>query len=325
MRSRVQVGLVVLVVALIAALFATAPPALVNQAETPNLTGDLDAWLADSERMADLANPLISDTEKRIRWYGSHSGSKTRYSVVYLHGFSATRQEIAPVAAVVADALGANLFETRLRGHGQMQSALADVRAEDWLDDAAEALAIGAAIGDGIVLMGTSTGATLALAMAGHPTFDRVDTLVMLSPNFAPSDPNAEFLTWPGGPQLAYLFAGDTRSWTPRNPLQARYWSTTYPMDAVIEMMRLVKYVRGKLPMHLELSVLVIYSPADTVVDTERITSAFEQMDSPHRELIAVPSSGDPSNHVLAGDIMSPGTSELVAANIVRFIKEKDH
>jgi hypothetical protein len=47
-------------------------------------------------------------------------------------------------------------------------------------------------------------------------------------------------------------------------------------------------------------------------------------MDSPHRELIAVPSSGDPSNHVLAGDIMSPETSELVAASIVRFIEGKE-
>ena len=313
-----------LVVALVAILFVTAPPALVNQAATPAVAGDLDAWLADRERLAGLANPLIPDTEKRIHWFGGHSGSKTQHAVVYLHGFSATRQEIAPVAEVVADALGANLFETRLRGHGQMQRALADVQAEDWLDDAAEALAIGAAIGEEIVLMGTSTGATLALAMAGHPAFDRVGTLVLLSPNFAPSDPNAEFLTWPGGPQLAYLVAGDKRSWTPRNPLQARYWATTYPMDAVIEMMRLVKYVRGKLPMHLEQSILVIYSPADTVVDTGRITSAFAQMDSPHRELIAVPSSGDPSNHVLAGDIMSPETSELVAASIVRFIEGKE-
>jgi esterase/lipase len=325
MLKRIRLGLLVIVVIAAAAAFATAPPALVNEAAVPELHGDLDQWLEQSERSAGLGTVLIPDTEKRIRWHDGLSGTKTPYAVVYLHGFSATRQEIAPVGDRVADALGANLFETRLRGHGQVEDPLGGVRAEDWLDDAAEALAIGAAIGDEIVLMGTSTGATLALAMASHPTFDRVGAVVLLSPNFAPSDPNAEFLTWPGGPQLAHIIAGDTRSWTPRNALQARYWSTTYPMDAVIEMMRLVKYVRGMLPMRLAQSILTIYSPADTVVDTEWITSAFEQMDSPHRELIAVPSSGDPSNHVLAGDIMSPGTSELVAANIVRFIKDKDH
>lgn len=323
MLRRIRLGLLAIVVIAAVAAFATAPPALVNEAAIPELAGDLDRWLAQSERSAGLATVLIPDTEKRIRWHDGLRGTKTPYAVVYLHGFSATRQEIAPVAERVADGLGANLFETRLRGHGQVENPLSGVRAEDWLDDAAEALAIGAAIGDGIVLMGTSTGATLALAMAGHPTFDRVGAVVLLSPNFAPSDPNAEFLTWPGGPQLAYLVAGDTRSWTPRNPLQARYWSTTYPMDAVIEMMRLVKYVRGKLPLRLKQSVLVIYSPADRVVDTDRIATAFEQIDSPHRHLLRIPSSGDPSNHVLAGDIMSPETNDLVAASIVQFINGK--
>ena len=147
--------------------------------------------------------------------------------------------------------------------------------------------------------------------------------MVLLSPNFAPSDPAAEFLTWPGGPQLAYLVAGDTRSWTPRNPLQARYWSTTYPMDAVIEMMRLVKFVRGKLPLQLKQAVLVIYSPADTVVDTARIPTAYEQIDSPHRQLLEIPTTGDPSNHVLAGDIMSPETSAPIVASIVRFVEDQ--
>jgi len=320
MLRRIRFGLLAIVVIAAVVAFATAPPALVNEAAVPELSGDLDRWLAQSERSAGLGTVLIPDTEKRIRWHDGLRGTKTPYAVVYLHGFSATRQEIAPVGERVADGLRANLFETRLRGHGQLENPLSGVRAEDWLDDAAEALAIGAAIGEVIVLMGTSTGATLALAMAGHPTFDRVGTVVLLSPNFAPSDPNAEFLTWPGGPQLAHMIAGETRSWTPRNALQARYWSTTYPMDAVIEMMRLVKYVRGRLPMHLEQSVLVIYSPADTVVDAEWISSAFNQINSPHRQLLTVPSSGDPSNHVLAGDIMSPETNELVVSEITRFI-----
>lgn len=323
-RRRARFGLLAVVFAVVLAAFATAPPALVNEAAAPPINGELDQWLAESEQAAGLGTALIPDTEKRIRWYAGRRNTKTRHAIVYLHGFSATRQEIAPVSELVADALGANLFETRLSGHGLIEGSLVGVRAEDWLDDAAEALAIGAEIGEEIVLMGTSTGATLALAMVGHPASDRVSTLVLLSPNFAPGDPNAEFLTWPGGPQLAHLVAGDTRSWTPRNTLQARYWSTTYPMDAVIEMMRLVKYVRSQLPMGLEQSLLVMYSPADTVIDTSRITHAFEQMDSPHRQLLTIPSSGDPSNHVLAGDIMSPENNALVTAAIVRFVENPE-
>ena len=320
MRSRFQYGLLAFVLAVAIAAFATAPPTLVNEAAAPEINGDLDAWLARSEQAAGQVAALIPETEKRIRWFGERRGSQTRYSVVYLHGFSATRQEIAPVGERVADRLGANLFETRLRGHGQIQNPLVGVRAEDWLEDAAEALAVGAAIGEEIILMGTSTGATLALAMTGHPSFAHVGYLVLISPNFAPRDPSAEFLTWPGGPQLAYMVAGDTRSWTPRNDLQARYWSTTYPMDAVIEMMRLVKYVRSQLPMQLEQPLLVIYSPADQVVDTAWITRAYAQMNSSRRRLIEMPDSGDPSNHVLAGSIMSPETNEAVSDSIVEFI-----
>ena len=323
MRRLLQGGLLACL-GLVVAAIATAPPALVNQAEAPKIAGDLDGWLAAGERAVAMQSELIPGTEKRIRWHNGPGSGKTDYAIVYLHGFSATRQEIAPVAERVADALSANLFETRLSGHGLLRDPLIAVRAEDWLGDAAEALAIGAAIGERIVLMGTSTGATLALAMVDHPSFGGVDTLVLISPNFAPSDPSAEFLTWPGGPQLAYMIAGKTRSWEARNPLQARFWSTTYPMDSVIEMMRLVKYTRSKLPLQLDQSVLTIYSPADAVVDPARIRDAFEQIEGRRRFLLEIPSSGDPSNHVLVGDIMSPQTNDRVVGSIVRFLDGKN-
>jgi len=91
-------------------------------------------------------------------------------------------------------------------------------------------------------------------------------------------------------------------------------------MDAVVEMMRLVKYVRGRLPMQLEQSVLVIYSTADTVVDVNWIPRGFELLDSPRKQLLELPGSGDASNHVLAGDIMAPENNLPVTESIVDFI-----
>ncbi len=309
-------------VVLVASALATAPSALVNQAQGPLISGELDKWLALRERDASSQAPLIDGTEKRIRWYRGQSGTTTRYAIVYLHGFSATRQEIAPVAEVVADALGANLFETRLSGHGLQAGAMAGVSAEDWLNDAAEALAIGNEIGENLIVMGTSTGATLALAMVNHPSFERVSSLILLSPNIALRDSNSELLTWPGGPQLAYMVAGDTRSWTPNNELQARYWTTSYPTDALVEMMRLVKYVRNQLPMEIPQSLLVFYSPEDSVVDPAAITSAFGQINASRQQLVPIAGAGDPSHHVLAGDILSPGNNEAVTEAIVRFIRQ---
>jgi len=312
--------LTVCLVVLLAALYS-APRALVNHSTVPTLGADPEYWLARSEKSTHAARPIIPGTEKRIYWQGGLKGRKAQYAVVYLHGFSATRQEIAPVGEMIADALDANLFETRLSGHGHERAPMTGVSAEAWLSDAAEALTVGAAIGDRIILMGTSTGATLALAMAGHPSFQAVSHLVLLSPNFAVSDPSSEFLTWPGGPQLAYLVAGTTRSWTPHNDLQARYWSTTYPMDAVIEMMRLVKFVRNQLPLQLDQALLTLYSPADTVVDVQRMLSALDEIDSPRKEILEIEGSDDPGNHVLAGDIMAPHNNELIVRTVTQFVK----
>jgi len=317
---RVLIGFTAGLVVLAVALVSTAPSALVNRAPVPHLDGDLTRWLAAREYRAGLEGAIIPGTEKRIRWYRGLENSKTPLSIVYLHGFSATRQEIAPVEEMVADALGANLFETRLSGHGLEHNALLDVRAEDWLNDAAEALSIGAAIGEKIILMGTSNGATLALAMVGHPSMEPVSTLVLLSPNFGPRDTNAEFLTWPGGPQLASLVVGESKSWAPRNELQARYWTTTYPMDSVIEMMRLVKYVRGRLPLQISQALLTFYSPADRVIDTRRMLDSLGQIESPRKQLIVIEGSGDSSNHVLAGNILAPENNRLFADRIVGFV-----
>jgi len=320
MRGRILKGLIVFFIATLVLAVATAPATLENEAPASHPEAPLDEWLARTEQAAAAITPLIPGTQKHIHWYQGRTDSRTARAIVYLHGFSATRQELSPVPEQIADRIGANLFETRLKGHGRLAHALEDVSAEDWLQDAAEALAVGAMIGDRIVLMGTSTGATLALAMAGHPSFKPVTDLVLISPNFGPADGNTEFLTWPGGPWLAYAVVGRTRSWKTRNELQARYWSTAYPMDAVVEMMRLVKFVRAELPLQLDASTLVFYSPADRVLDTGAIVSAFDRIESPRRRLIAIPDSGDPSNHVLAGDILSPKNNTAMVDQVVEFL-----
>lgn len=322
MKRKILGGLLLILVVTASVLYAIAPPALLNQASIPVINGDLDVWLAEQESKANAIEAIIPETEKRVRWYHNNVNHRTAYSVVYLHGFSATRQEIVPVGEMVADELKANLFETRLAGHGQTQHALEGVRAEDWLEDAAEALTIGAQLGEQVILMGTSTGATLALAMAGHPAFKDVSDIVLLSPNFAPSDPKAELLTWPGGPQLAYLIAGDTHTWIAENELQGHFWSLSYPMDAAIEMMRLVKFVRRSLPLQLQQPVLAIYSPNDTVVDTAWIIKGFDQIDSPGKQLIEINKSANLSNHVIAGNIMAPQNNQLFVDYITDFVLE---
>lgn len=315
---RRHASLALAVFALLAVAWTLTPAALSTAPPVVQLPDDVDAYLSSGETLAGREFPLIPGTEKRIRWHTP--GVKTELAVVYFHGFSATRQEIAPATELIADRLGANLFETRLTGHGRQRGAMLDTTAEDWLDDAAEALAVGARIGERIVLVGTSTGATLALAMADHPSMQAVDTIVLLSPNFLPADPAARWLTRPAGPALARLIAGETRSWTPHNEEQARYWSTTYPTAAVIEVMRLVDRANSTAARKFAQHLLMIVSPDDQVVSTAAAIAAFEKASGLSKHLITVDSPGDPSNHVLAGRILSPESTGLVVDSIVDFV-----
>ena len=317
-RSRLLVAALVAAV-LVGAAYLNTPPALVMAATAPQLPEDIEAYLADAERQVAAQFELIPDTEKRVTWYGE-PGVRTAYAVVNLHGFSATRQETAPLAERVAKSLAANLFETRLSGHGHAERPMHAVRAEDWLADTAEALAIGARLGEKIVVIGTSTGGTLALAMSKHETAAAVSDIVLISPNLQPRDGKARWLTGPAGPLIAKLVAGDTRSWQAHNEQQARYWSTTYPIEAAVEVMRLVDLVNSALPTQLEQNLLVLLSPDDTVVSPEATKQAYEHIEAPQKALVEIEDAGDPSNHVLAGDILSPGSTDEIAALIVDFV-----
>ncbi len=315
---KVYAGLVAVAV-IVGILFLLTPAKLVNGAAEPALPDDLDAYLAANERRAADGFELIPGTEKRIRW--QVPGERTEYVVIYLHGFSATRQEMAPVAERIAEKLGANLFETRLRGHGRTSEPLAEVTAEQWLEDGIEALAVGARLGDRIVLIGTSTGGTLAVALGGHDLMQAVDTIVLMSPNFGVHDPSSEWLTRPGGPLLARMMVGETRSWTPHNEQQGRYWSTTYPTASLIEMMRLVNYARTRIAEPFNQRVLMFYSPNDLVVSPAASRAAVEQMDATDKSFVEMEESGDPSNHVLAGNILSPETVEFVTTEVVNYVR----
>ena len=245
----------------------------------------------------------------------------TEWVVLSVHGFSASRQETAPLAQMVADGLGANLLEIRLSGHGLVSDPMAGVTAEHWLGDGERALREAGGMGNRIVAIGTSTGGTLLTAMLERDVAERIDTLVMISPNFGPAEVGSEWVGGPGGRLLAWLVEGFERCWEPYNEMQERFWSTCYPTSAAVEVMRLVNLARETFTAELEQDVLVFYSTDDQVVSSDAIVEAYEAFDTPLKELVVVDDSGDPKDHVIAGDIMSPGTTNRIAAQILEFIR----
>ncbi|MEY8838110.1 alpha/beta hydrolase, partial [Cribrihabitans sp. XS_ASV171] len=178
------------------------------------------------ESVESLHDDITPGVEKRVVWRDGFYERRTPVSVLYVHGFSATSEEIRPLPDLVAGALGANLVYTRLRGHGRGGAALGEVTASDWVADMAEGLAAARAVGERVVVIATSTGGTLATAAALDPEMrEGIAALVMLSPNYAINDPNAWLLTLPGARLLLPFALGEERRFEPANAAQARYWT----------------------------------------------------------------------------------------------------
>jgi esterase/lipase len=288
----------------------------------PETLGALPAWLAAHEHTAGVTDGNVA---KRVVFANDSAPSRTAWSVVYLHGFSATRQETAPVSEEVARALGANLFETRLRGHGLPGDSLARVTAQHWLADAEEALAIGRTLGDSVLVIGTSTGGTLAVWLATQPAATQrgLARLVLISPNFGPKDPAAEVLTLPWAEVVLPRFIPQ-RTWVAKNDEQRRYWTVSYPSAALFPMQALVKQVRGASLDEYRVPTLVFSNPGDQVVDAARtqawVARAARTSRATLQHRFVTPAAGE-DGHVLAGRIVSPSQTAMFVERIVGWVR----
>jgi len=282
------------------------------------LPADLDTYIHKSEsRFTDLK----PDTEKLIVWANPTQPAITPYSIIYLHGFSGSRQEIAPVCENVASALGANLYYTRFTGHGRHGEAMAEITVNKLLNDTVQALAIGKRLGNKVIIIGSSTGATLATWVADYDKGNQIAALILLSPNYGLKRKESELLLLPWGKSILHLVEGPVYRFEPFNALQEQYWTTEYPSDALLPMMGVVKLTRDKKLSSINMPVLVMYSPDDQVVDTSAIQIAYLQFPSRQNRIIAITNSGDPQKHILAGNILSPQTTDQVSNSIIEFIR----
>ncbi len=282
------------------------------------LGAGVGAYLAEREAGFDDITPGV---EKRVIWAGAPE-VKTPVSVLYVHGFSATSEELRPVPDRVAGALGANLVFTRLRGHGRSGAALGEVSVADWMADMAEALAVARAVGEEVLVIATSTGGTLmaeAALQAGMA--DAVKGIVFVSPNFGINDPAAALLTWPGARHVLPHVVGRERSWTPSNDRHGTFWTTRYPFVAVFPMAALVQHAWTRDYRGVDIPALFYFAPDDRVVRGER-TEAFAARWGGPVSMVRLPAGADvsPGRHVIAGDIVSPGNTRATVALVLDWL-----
>lgn len=196
----------------------------------------LDQYVQSKEQQ----HKLKPDNEARIVWFDS-TKTKTPYSIVYLHGFSASQEEGDPVHERLAKTFGCNLYLSRLADHGvDTTESLQLFTAERVWETAKEALAIGEAIGDKVIIVSTSTGGTLALKLAAEFP-EKVHALVNLSPNIEINNPAAFLANNPWGLHIARMVMGGEYRETSRNDETSQYWYTKYRLESVVQLQELLE------------------------------------------------------------------------------------
>jgi esterase/lipase len=280
-------------------------PVLTNLLPTIEANANLDSLVEAGERQ----HRLKPNNEAKIVWADS-THQTTEYAIVYLHGFSATQMEGAPIHEKIAKKFNCNLYLARLAEHGiDTTEDLLDLTAEKYWESAKWAYAIGKKIGKKVILMSTSTGGTLSLQLAA--TYPEIAGLILYSPNIAINNGAAPLLNNPWGLQIARMVKGGDYAIIPfKNNEYPKYWNTRYRLESTVALQNLLEATMTKETFSkINQPCLALYyykdeAHQDNVVKVSAIQEMLASIATPEKlkKGVAIPNAG---NHVLASPIVS--------------------
>lgn len=319
-----KIAIIVLSLVVLSAFYFAGPrpaPLALSKA-WPNLQvqlNEVDSYLENREKQYKLRE----DNEARVVW--ADSIRKTEWTILYLHGFSASQGEGAPVHLNIAKDMGANLVLARLAGHGYQQNQLDDFTAISAWEDAKEFLNLAQICGEKVLLMGTSTGCSYALNLAAEFP-DKIHGIVNLSANIRVNDPAAFLLNDPWGLQIAEMVIGPKRRVISDSIGHALYWDTLYTVSSLVELEHLLESSLHKETFQkvtqpcLNLCYYASEQEQDPVVRVDKIEWMHELLASPQdqKRFVKLDKVG---NHVLASPIKSKDVKGTEAA-IRSFLRE---
>jgi pimeloyl-ACP methyl ester carboxylesterase len=302
------------------------------QPRTPRFNTDFPSVPQDPSALENFIatkearHKLKPNNEARIVWYDS-TRTKTPYSIVYLHGFSASQMEGDPVHRRLANEFGCNLYLSRLADHGiDTTDALMYFTGERFFNSAKEALAIGHQLGEKVIVVSTSTGGTVALMLAAYFP-DQVHALVNFSPNVALRDPAAFILNNPWGLHIARMVVGGKSRIPERSEKTAPYWNESYRVESLVQLEELLEetmneetFAKIKQPC-LSLYYFKSEKEQDEQVSVEAILKMNDQLSTPDslKVIKAVPDAGD---HVIGSALVSKDV-ETVYQEASQFLRDK--
>ncbi|MBK8391017.1 MAG: alpha/beta hydrolase [Saprospiraceae bacterium] len=195
----------------------------------------LDSVLAASEAIVPDLKP---NNEAKIVWADTLK-TKTPYVLIYLHGFSASHEEGAPLHTDFAKRYGMNLLLTRLEDHGRSdKNTFINLTPDNFFESAQHALELGKKLGDSIIIMSCSTGSTLSIML--DPTCDLIAGNIMYSPNIDIKDPTSALLVKPWGKNIMDLVIKGEYRHVEYTPLAQKYWNTDYHTNGLLALKTII-------------------------------------------------------------------------------------
>ncbi|NIJ50971.1 alpha/beta hydrolase [Dyadobacter arcticus] len=294
----------------------------------PTITSDLPK-LEEEVIKSEKAIPLIKpDNEARIVWADSTKKEKTKYSVVYIHGYGASWAEGDPIHKELAKRYGANLYLSRMHDAGISDpDAFNDLTPANFLAGAKRALAIGKAIGDSVIVIGTSAGGLLTVYLAAtHP---EIKGVVLYSPCMAVANPALKYITKPWGRQILKQVIGEHNISKDEDTEQAKYWLQGYHTNGLMTLQQTIDAVaKPEIFEQVKMPIFVGYyykneKEQDQVVSVKAIQNMFQKLGTPDEMKVekAFPESGD---HVIGSHLRSKDVKSVYEATDA-FFQDKLH
>jgi esterase/lipase len=199
----------------------------------PAVTTDLTQLDAEIARY-EAGFKLRPDNEARIVWADMNNKKKTPYSIVYIHGYTASWAEGQPVHQNLAKQFGCNLYLARTEGHGlDTPDAMKDITPATYLESGERALAIGKTLGEKVIVVGTSMGGMMTLYLASkHP---EIAGIVLYSPCIELFDPKGKLITGPWGQQVLDKVFPDQHVHNKKETVErSKYWYETYHTNGLL-------------------------------------------------------------------------------------------
>jgi len=294
--------------------------------DIPDNPSKLGTYLAERES----TYKLKEGTEAKIIWHSQDGPSQTEYAIVYLHGFRASHPEGDPVHRTIAEKFGYNLFLSRMQEHGiEAQYPLLDLTVEKLLQSARFAFEIGKRIGKKVIVMGTSTGGSLALWLASQPAFAKhISSLVLYSPLIRFHGIKEHLLTNAGTRSLLQLVPGKKYLIKTKGMTYAeeRIWNRNYALQGALQLGSFIqKYMNDSLFRKVDLPTFIGYyyknrKQQDTVVSVSAIKKMAEILDS-RTGLVQTMNFTEAKSHVICSSLLSNAVSDVID-NTGRFLKK---